>query len=81
MFESKEVNAAGKIAIVDSVWEARYQIAAYAFFDDSAPFRSFKNDLHRSVRFIKELNAQRRETAFVISSGLNYFALGIRMVN
>jgi hypothetical protein len=71
MFESKNVKAIGEIAIVDSVWEARYQIAAYALFDDSPPFRSFKNDLHCSVRFIKELNAQGWETAFVISSGLN----------
>ena len=71
MFESKNVKAVGKIAIVDGVWEARHQIAAHAFLDDSPTFRRFKDHRNRSVRFIKKLNAQRRDAAFVISRCLD----------
>ena len=71
MFESKNVKAFGKIAIVDGVWEARHQIAPYALLDDSPTFRRFKDHRNRSVRFIKKLNAQRRDAAFVISRCLD----------
>jgi hypothetical protein len=54
MFESKNVKAIGEIAIVDRVWETRYQIAAYGLLDDSPPFRCFKNHVYCSIRFIKD---------------------------
>ena len=54
MFESKNVKAAGKIAIVDGVWEAGHRVAAHASLDDSPTFGRFKDHRNRSVGFIKK---------------------------
>jgi hypothetical protein len=71
MFESKNVKTVRKIAIIDRVWEARYQVTAHGLLDDSPTSGRLKDPRNRPIRFNKELNSQCRDTVFVISRCLD----------
>lgn len=47
MFESKNMKMVRIIAIVDRVWEARHQVTAPVFLDDSPAFWRFENHRNR----------------------------------
>jgi hypothetical protein len=57
MFESENMYAVGKRAIVNCVWKARKEATAYFFLDDPPTFRSVQNHRDCPVCFVQKLDA------------------------
>lgn len=66
MFESQNMNAVGKSAIVNGERKSRHEVAPYVFFDDSPTFGSLQDHRDCPVFVVKKLDAQRCNAAFVI---------------
>lgn len=79
IFESKNMNAVGKSAIVNCEWEARHEVAPYIFINDSPTLRHDHRDC--PVCVVKKLDAQLCNAAFIVLPGLNQFRLGIGVVD
>jgi hypothetical protein len=66
MFESENMNAVGKGAIINCKWKAEHEVAPNVCLDDSPTFRSSQNQRDCAVRVVKKLDTQLGNAPFVI---------------
>ena len=71
MFESKNMNAVGKSAIVNRERKARHEVASYVFVDNPPTLGSDQDHRNCAVCLVKKLHTQLCNTAFVILRGLD----------
>ena len=71
MFEGKDMQSIGKIAVVDGVRKARHQVSPHVALDNWPALTRVDNDGNGTISLIKKLHTQCCHTIFVILRGLD----------